>query len=58
MVNRKQLDALTRALRAIRKQITDDERRAFDITVDALVGVLVAYNANFNAQRFRDEVYG
>jgi len=57
-VNRKQLDALTRAMRGIRKQIGEDERRVFDITFDALVGVLVAYNANFNAQRFREEVYG
>lgn len=57
-MNRKQLDALTRAMRGIRKQIGEDERRAFDITFDALVGVLVAYNANFNAQRFREEVYG
>lgn len=45
-------------MRGIRKQTPDADRRVFDMTIDALIGVLVAYNANFNAQRFRDEVYG
>lgn len=56
-MNRKQLDALTRELRNVRRSLKPEEQGPFITIVDAIANVFKAYNSNFNSQKFKDEVY-
>lgn len=56
-MNRKQLDALCRELRSIRKGLGEHEQGTFLKCFSAIANVLMVYNSNFNLERFRDEVF-
>lgn len=54
-MNRKQIDALTRVLRARRQRCSEAERPVVDRVLMDVAEVLSEHNANFDAKRFIEE---